>query len=172
MHYRFVPDGSDERQYSSPGFRIPVASITKDKYYEFPEYHTSLDNLEFVSGAQVYESLTVYEDAIRIVDENCLIRTRVPNGEAQLGRRGLYPKVGGAIGQSVAFGDEQDNQQAQLDLIGWVLFLADGNHDLIAVAERSKHRFRAVQSCVARLLEQDLIELIPSSQAASTVRVN
>jgi aminopeptidase-like protein len=172
LHYRFVPDGSDERQYSSPGFRIPVASITKDKYYEFPEYHTSLDNLEFVSGAQVYESLTVYEDAIRIVDENCLIRTRVPNGEAQLGRRGLYPKVGGAIGQSVAFGDEQDNQQAQLDLIGWVLFLADGNHDLIAVAERSKHRFEAVQSCVARLLEQDLIELIPSSQAASTVRVN
>ena len=172
LHYRFVPDGSDERQYSSPGFRIPVASITKDKYYEFPEYHTSLDNLEFVSGAQVYESLTVYEDAIRIVDENCLIRTRVPNGEAQLGRRGLYPKVGGAIGQSAAFGDDQDNQQAQLDLIGWVLFLADGNHDLIAVAERSKHRFEAVQKCVALLLEQDLIELIPSSQAASTARVN
>ena len=44
-YYPFVPDGSDERQFSSPAYRIPCITITKDKYYEYEYYHTSGDNL-------------------------------------------------------------------------------------------------------------------------------
>ena len=49
MKYPFVPDGSDERQYSSPGFRLVTPSIHKSKYYEYPQYHTSADDLNFIS---------------------------------------------------------------------------------------------------------------------------
>ncbi|MDN5108507.1 DUF4910 domain-containing protein, partial [Aliarcobacter butzleri] len=43
--YPFDIHGSDERQYSSQGFKINCATISKDRYYEYDYYHTSLDNL-------------------------------------------------------------------------------------------------------------------------------
>jgi aminopeptidase-like protein len=95
VHYSFVPDGSDERQYSSPGFRIAVATITRDKYYEYPQYHTSLDNLDLVNGAQITESLNLYRDVVNILDQNASYRSTLPYGEPELGRRGLYPSIGG-----------------------------------------------------------------------------
>ena len=48
--YYFEPNGSDERQFSSQGFKINTCSICKDKYYEYPYYHTSLDDLDFVKS--------------------------------------------------------------------------------------------------------------------------
>ncbi len=172
LRYPFAPDGSDERQYSSPGFRIPVASITKDKYYEYPQYHTSMDNLGFVTGSQLFESFRIYEDVIRIIDANCLIRSRLPNGEAQLGRRSLYPSIGGAIKQGAAGADIGLDQQSQVDLMSWILFLADGTHDLVAIAEKSQFEYTAIQGCVAVLLENDLIELAPSVPVDSKRKVN
>ena len=66
--YAFSPLGSDERQYSSPGVRIPVATICKDKYHEFKEYHTSADNLNFVKPEYVFESLELYRRVQNILD--------------------------------------------------------------------------------------------------------
>ena len=58
--YSFVPDGSDERQYSTPGFRI-VTPSHKSKYYEYDEYHTSADDLNFVSSSALLETLKIYK---------------------------------------------------------------------------------------------------------------
>ena len=66
IKYPFDIHGSDERQYSSQAFRINVATISKDKYYEYPEYHTSLDNLSIVSGSQISQSLDLY---IKLIDK-------------------------------------------------------------------------------------------------------
>ena len=46
--FPFSIRGSDERQFSSPGFRIPMGVLCKDKFHEFDYYHTSLDNLDFI----------------------------------------------------------------------------------------------------------------------------
>ena len=96
------------RQYSSPGFRIPVASITKGKYYEYLEYHTSLDNLDLVTGAQISEALELYQDAIKIIEGNRYFRSTMQNGEVHLGSHGIYPTLGGAINQIAGF-DQSDN---------------------------------------------------------------
>jgi len=160
--YEFAPDGSDERQYSSPGFRIPIATISKDKYYDYPQYHTSLDNLDFVNGSQMLESLMLYQDAISIVDANCSIKSKYPNGEVQLGSRGLYPTVGGAIGQNVGNADDGAKQEEQVELLSWVLFLADGTCDLVTIAEKTGYSFLSIKDCVATLASHELIEIIPA----------
>lgn len=157
VHYPFVPDGSDERQYSSPGFRIPVATITRDKYYEYPQYHTSLDDLEFVKGSQIVESLVLYYDAVQILDKNVHYRSTAPYGEPQLSRRGLYPTTGGGINQAGDIGDV-DQDKLTLDAITWLLFLADGKHDLLAIAERSGLPFAVLLQAATVLIASGLLE--------------
>ena len=66
-----MPDGSDERQYSSPGFKIVTPSIHKSKYYEYDEYHTSDDNLKFISSSNILESLEVYIKWIQYLESFC-----------------------------------------------------------------------------------------------------
>lgn len=158
VRHPFVPDGSDERQYSSPGFRIPVATICKDKYYEYRYYHTSLDDLSFVTGEALAGSFALYRDAIAIVEENRVYRTLNPNGEPQLGRRGLYPQTGGGINQTARGDSPRAGIEREVDVIGWVMFLADGRHDLVAVAERSGLPFRSVAAVARRLAAHGLLE--------------
>ncbi|MDE0745721.1 MAG: DUF4910 domain-containing protein, partial [SAR202 cluster bacterium] len=158
VRYPFTPDGSDERQYSSPGFRIPVTTITKDKYYEYSEYHTSLDNLDLVNGAQILEAIRVYQHAIEILDSNEQIKSKVPFGEPQLSSRGLYPTTGGAINQKSSSFKLDHKEVENIDLLTWVMFLADGDTDLVSIAEQSGHRFRDLKEMIAILRSQDLIE--------------
>jgi len=157
IRYSFVPDGSDERQYSSPGFRIPVASITKDKYYEYPQYHTSLDNLDFVNGAQIMQSLELYRDVVRILDGNLVFKSIEPYGEPHLSKRGLYPSTGGYINQPGT--DRLEVAEIDIDAMTWLLFLGDGRHDLVTVAERSGLAISRIYSGAKQLSKAGLIEL-------------
>lgn len=153
--YPFVPDGSDERQYSSPGFRLPVTTISKDKYYEYDYYHTSLDNLDFVSGESLAGSIQLYLNAIEILEDNRIIKSLNPNCEAQLGRRGLYPQTGGALNPTK---EERGIIKNEVDVITWVLFLADGQQDLLSISERSGIPFSHVAAVTRKLEEHGLIK--------------
>jgi aminopeptidase-like protein len=164
LRYPFAPDGSDERQYSSPAFRIPVTTISKDKYYEYPFYHTSLDDLGFVTGATLADSFALYRDAIDVIEQNRVLRSRNPHGEPQLGRRGLYPQTGGALHQQRP-GAAQAVVDREVEVISWIMFLADGTHDLIDVAERSGAPFRDVAAVARKLEAHGLVEDAPSSIA-------
>jgi aminopeptidase-like protein len=146
----FFPYGYDERQYNSPGFRLPVGALMRGRHGRFPEYHTSADNLDFVSGGRMTESLELLEAVIDLVDRNRTVRNLQPFGEPQLGRRGLYRAVGGS--------DVPDLQLAML----WVLNLGDGAHDLLAVAERSGLAFDAIATAADLLEEHDLVDEVSS----------
>jgi aminopeptidase-like protein len=122
----FLPWGYDERQFCSAGLNLPVGRLTRTPNGEFPEYHTSADNPTFVSPAELAEAWLL---CLRIFDE--LERERVylnlaPNGEPQLGKRGLYRKTGG----------HQQIPERQLALL-WVLNQSDGRHSLTDIAERA-----------------------------------
>ncbi len=121
----FFPSGSDERQYCSPGFNLPVASVMRSMYGSYPEYHTSLDNRDLLSIRAVRESIDVYERIMRTLETNRRYVSRVPMCEPQLGRRGLYGTLG--TRDSTRF----------TDALLWVLNYADGEHDLLEVAEMS-----------------------------------
>jgi aminopeptidase-like protein len=141
----FFPYGYDERQYNSPGFRVPVGSLMRGRHGQFPEYHTSGDDLSFVSGPRMADSLALLRSILAVVDGDRSMINVEPYGEPQLGRRGLYDALGG-----------QNLPDAQLAML-WVLNLSDGEHSLLDVAERSGLSFEAVSATAALLEEHGLL---------------
>jgi aminopeptidase-like protein len=138
----FSPYGYDERQFCSPGFDLPVGRLGRGVHGEYPEYHTSADDLSFVAPQQLGQSLELLEAIIGVVEGDRVFLNQAPYGEPQLGRRGLYRNTGATI---------MDRQATEMALL-WVLSLSDGNSSLLAVAERSGLPFVAV-AAAARQLE-------------------
>lgn len=137
----FFPYGYDERQYNSPGFRVPVGSLMRGRHGEFPEYHTSADDLAFVSADRLMESFEVLNEILGVVDRNRVFMNTEPFGEPQLGSRGLYYALGGTT-----------IPDAQLAML-WVLNQSDGSHDLLDIAQRAGCAFKSIAE-TALLLEQ------------------
>jgi len=141
----FSPYGYDERQFGSPGFDLPVGLFQRSAFAEFPEYHTSADDLDFIRPEHLAASHDMILRAIEIVEADWTPVNLAPKGEPQLGRRGLYGTVGG--------GSAQADTMALL----WVLNLSDGRHSLIAMAERSGLAFEALAAAAHRLREAGLL---------------
>lgn len=137
----FSPYGYDERQFCSPGFNLPVGLLQRSKYGSIPEYHTSADNLGFISPEALSESYGLFSDAIGVVEGNRTMLNTVAKGEPQLGRRGLYGATGG----------DKDAAAANMSML-WILNLSDGDHSLLDIAERAKLPFAVVRR-TAELLE-------------------
>src|ERR1043165_1791632 len=137
----FSPYGYDERQYCSPGFNLPIGSLTRTPHGAYPQYHTSADNLEFVSADALAESLSIYHEVVRTLENNRYYLNLNPKCEVRLGKRGLYRTVGGEIKQPL-------NEFALL----WVLNLSDGSNSLLDISERSGLSFHEVESAVRALL--------------------
>ncbi len=151
LTYPFAPVGSDERQFSSPGFRIPTVSITKDKYYEYPAYHTSLDDLSCVSARQLMETASLYLALIRRIDDLVFYRRTNPYGEPMLSRHGLYATLGGGY---LAGSTRADDAL----LRNWILFLSDGSVPLEQIARRSGAPLERVFALAAELADAGLLE--------------
>jgi aminopeptidase-like protein len=141
----FFPYGYDERQYNSPGFRLPVASLMRGRHGEFPEYHTSLDDPSFVSAERLSESYGVLAKVLDLLQSNHRYRNLEPYGEPQLGKRGLYRAMGGTGLPGLQF--------AML----WLLSMADGQHSLLDVAERSKLNVDMLTTAARLLVEHHLL---------------
>jgi aminopeptidase-like protein len=91
--YTFLDRGSDERQYCSPGIDLPVCSVTRSKYGTYREYHTSLDNLDFVSPAALGESFDFYKELIENIENNDIYERKILC-EPQMSSRGLRSSLG------------------------------------------------------------------------------
>jgi aminopeptidase-like protein len=142
----FNPYGYDERQYCSPGFNLPVGSLTRVTYAEYPEYHTSADNLDIISADALEESLGIYRQICVMIDANRRYLNVNPKCEPQLGRRGLYNQVGGNH-------NGKDIQMAML----WVLNLSDGSHTTLDICEKSGLEYETIDIAIKKLLESKLL---------------
>ena len=151
--YPFDIHGSDERQYSSQGFRINVATICRDRYYEYPEYHSSLDNLDFVTATQIQETLALYIHLIDKLEARRIYRNRIPNCETMLSRHNLYPVTGGAQRPEL-------DDRSELDLILWLLFFCDGKLDMSTIAHRMNISLDALVAIADKLAAKGVLETV------------
>ena len=143
----FSPYGYDERQYCSPGFNLPVGSLTRSPHGSYPQYHTSADDLNFVSTGALVESLSSYLEVVRVLENNRCYQNLNPKCEVRLGKRGLYRTIGGEIDQPL-------NELATL----WVLNLSDGQYSLLDIAERANLPFRVIHEVAEKLLSHGLLK--------------
>jgi len=145
-HYSFLERGSDERQYCAPGVDLPFASVMRSKYGEYPEYHTSLDDLSLVNPRGLQGTYDVYQAIIELIEINdyyqinCLC-------EPQLGKRGLYPDL-----------STKKSSETVRDISSFIAY-ADGNHDLIDISQRIKTPVDRLYNIVNNLLAAKLLDI-------------
>jgi aminopeptidase-like protein len=140
------PTGGDERQFCSPGFDLPVGTLSRTPHGLFPEYHSSADDLELISAAALAGSFRTALEIVDVVETNRSYRNLLPNGEPQLGRRGLYQSV-------------PDGTNPELAYL-WLLNLSDGRHDLLRIAERSGLPYETVRAAAETLERHALLEAV------------
>jgi aminopeptidase-like protein len=145
--YTFLDRGSDERQFCSPKVNLPFVSIMKSKYKEFKEYHTSLDNLSFITPNALGESYDLYTKIINIIESNFKLMSNV-FCEPMLSRRGLYPNIGGQL------------KNSETKLIKDIIALSDGNLDLIDLSNILKVDYFLLKEKVDLLIDLNLIKKI------------
>jgi aminopeptidase-like protein len=146
----FFPYGYDERQYCSPGFDLPVGCFMRAPHGQYPEYHSSADNLGFVKAESLVQSYGRCLEVLELLEGNRAYMNQNPKCEPQLGRRGLYRAVAG----------QQEKQWTELALF-WILNASDGHHTLLDIAERADLPFRKIQSAADALLEVGLLKECP-----------
>lgn len=120
--YSFLKRGSDERQYNAPGVDLPVCGFSRSKYGEYPEYHTSLDNMDLISPSGLSGAYSVMVQCIEALENNQRYKVQC-FGEPQLGKRGLYPTI-----------SQKGNYDEVAALTNFIAY-ADGKNDLIDISD-------------------------------------
>ena len=143
----FSVGGSDERQFNSPGFNLPMGSLTRSMYHQYKEYHTSLDNKDFISFDSMLETINMYFSFIRSIELNDYFINLNPYGEPNLGKRNLYPSSSEPL--SAGKGDH-------LKLLH-ILAFSDGKSDLIDISEKINCSLLKLEKYVSILLNENLI---------------
>ena len=170
----FYPTGSDERQFCSPGFNLPIGSLERTFAPDFLEYHTSADNTDFVQGVYLADTFSKYLKVIFKLEENFgkfkpendkriiknikknnsdkVFLNLNPKCEPQLGKRNLYHAIGSQIPSQG--GKKIVDQFALL----WVLNYSDGIHSLYDIAQLSGYDFIQIKSAADALVTCNLLK--------------
>ncbi|WP_186647668.1 DUF4910 domain-containing protein [Fluviispira vulneris] len=143
--YKWKDRGSDERQYCAPGIDLPIASIMRSKYGEYPEYHTSLDNLNnVVTPEGLAGSYNTLKNAIEAIENNYKPKVSIL-GEPQLGKRGLYP--------TLSIKNNSDSIKTLMNLITY----SDGTKSLVEIAEECDVPIWELYPIINKLLDHNLL---------------
>lgn len=150
--------GSDERQYCSPGFNLPVGQFARLVYEHYKEYHTSLDTKELMGIENIIESANVIENVLLRNESERYVVNLYPYGEIKLGDYGLYPSVN-SDGFRIADESEKLTEQPWFrPAVMVVLNYGDGEHSLSFCAEKLNLDRKKVEEVVDLLIEKGLIK--------------
>jgi aminopeptidase-like protein len=143
--YSFLSRGSDERQYCHPRVDLPMVSIMRSKYHEYPEYHTSLDNLDLISSEGLYGAYNVNKVCLECIESNIILQNSII-GEPHLRPRGVYPTLGAR--------QRESSVSTMMDLIAY----CDGKRDLLSIAEEIRKPIWELTPIVNLLLKEKILE--------------
>jgi aminopeptidase-like protein len=144
--YTWLDRGSDERQYCAPGVDLPITTIMRSKYGEYPEYHTSLDDLQLVTPAGLAGGFSALKQAIQAIEHDVIPKITVL-GEPQLAKRGLYP--------TLSLKNSSATARTMMNLISY----CDGKNSLLQIAEMIEEPIQNLIDMINSLQKCGLISL-------------
>lgn len=149
--YTWLDRGSDERQYCSPGVDLPIASIMRSKYGEYPEYHTSLDNLDLVTSSGLYGGFKALINCIHIIENDCYPKSNILC-EPQLGKKGLYSSI-----------SKKGSASDSKDLLNFLSY-CDGAMSLLDIANLTKLDFFTIEEICSTLKKHNIVSTFEKPQ--------
>jgi aminopeptidase-like protein len=181
--YDFDINGSDERQYSSPYFRIPIGTITKDKYYEYDGYHNSLDGRSFFNFKNLTLSLKIHLELFTKIEASNLnklsndigindiklkedkkkyLKSNNPKCEPMLGKRNLYDSLGGQFKNKAEPGKKENTEKKRYnkEAILWVLFYSDSKNTLEDIVKKCNIPLKFLNTAKDILVRHNLIRIV------------
>tara|TARA_B100000795_G_scaffold258415_1_gene232470 strand:+ start:761 stop:2083 length:1323 start_codon:yes stop_codon:yes gene_type:complete len=146
----FFPEGSDERQFCSPGFNLPISLVMRKMYRTFKEYHTSLDDEKFINFKTIEESIKLHYNIILTLENNFTPKAKIIYGTPQLSRSkvDLYPQIMKSSGPK---------KSEEVKLLLEILNLADGKEDLLDICEKKGYELIKFLDLYKRLLKSGYI---------------
>ena len=144
--YSFLKRASDERQYNSPGIDLPVTSVFRSKYHEYPEYHTSKDNFKLVTKKGIRGSFNLMKSTIKIIQENSYPKAKVI-GEPMLSKRGLY--------STISTKNSWKSSRIFLDTLQY----SDGKNSLLKISKLIKVNIKKLKETLKILKKFNLIDV-------------
>lgn len=144
--YSYLKRGSDERQYCAPGVDLPFCVFCRSKFHEYKEYHTSKDDLNFISAKGMENSLAVLKNVVLLLEKNWIYSMKILC-EPQLGKRGLYPTI------------SQKNTYTDIKNMQNFIAYADGSRDLIEICDKIEQSSVNMIPVIEKLLEENIIEI-------------
>lgn len=106
--YQWSDRGSDERQFCAPRVDLPFSSFMRTKYGEYKQYHTSEDNMNFISKKGLQGSIQFLQKIILDLEKSNFWRSRYMC-EPMLSKRKLYPTISKV----------SNNNNDLLDILTW-----------------------------------------------------
>ncbi|MAG02902.1 aminopeptidase [Candidatus Pacearchaeota archaeon] len=143
--YTYLERGSDERQYNAPGIDLPVVSIMRSKYEEYPEYHTSLDNLDLITPKGLFGSFNILKECFTLIEKNKKYKINCL-GEPQLGKRSLYSDF-----------SKKTIENEVKKIIDFIAY-ADGTNDLVDISNIIKVPVWELYEIIEKLKRVNLLD--------------
>lgn len=157
--------GSDERQYCSPGFDLPMSQISRVAYGTYDGYHNSLDTKDFMGIDNLIDSADKIEQLLLAIENAGPFENLSPYGEPQLGQRGLYPMRNTPTNRQQSTDTKLDGREF-LDRILYVLNYSDGRHDMLDIANKCHCSVLDLAPVIETLEAQGLLRLIERENRA------
>lgn len=145
--YDFTFAGSDERQYCSPLIDLPIGSFMRTKYGDYPEYHTSLDDLSVITPSGLAGTFDVVTTAIEVIECD-RIYCATMHCEAFLSKYGLYPD-----------GESHLSNTEDRDMV-LLLAYANSKRTLLEISNILKTSVVELHSKAKILVENNLLKLV------------
>ncbi len=145
--YSWFDRGSDERQYCSPGIDLPIASILRTKFGDYPEYHTSLDILgKVVTPNGLNGGYWAIRKALELIEKDLKYETKVLC-EPQMSKYNLYPTLSTRV------------KKLEIQLMMNFISLCDGKTSLLDISERMNIPSWELYDLIDILIEKDIITI-------------
>ena len=121
----FLKRGSNERQFGCQNLNVPFVTITRKKFGEYKEYHTSKDNLKILNYETIIETCNFIKKAIDEINKN-LIFEKQTTGEPHWSKYNLVsPKA-----------TMKNMLNKNRHIISHVAALTNRNHDVISLSKK------------------------------------